>query len=108
MFKPKKISLGEVLKVPKEKVTFSRPSEKCEACKRPLVLGRGYGYCESCMQTTPLPIGRVVSRGRNHGRYVYLKSAILRELHEDFGFPEIDDALEDELGDSEHIIIDEF
>jgi len=108
MPKPKKVDLGDVLKVPKGKVTFSKPPEKCEACGAPFVLGRGYGYCESCFQTTPLPVGVVASRGRSHGKLVYLKSAILRELHEDYGFPDIDEALENELDDSDHIIIDEF
>ncbi len=80
MPKRKRIDLGEILKVPKGKVTLPKPSGKCETCGSAFALGRGYGYCEKCMQTTPLPIGRVLSRGRTHGKYIYLKSAILREI----------------------------
>jgi len=108
MPKPKRVDLGEVLKVPKGKVTFSKPPEKCEACGGPFVLGRGYGYCETCMQTTPMPVGVILSRGRLRGKHVYLKSAILREIREDYDLSEAEDALEDELGDSDHIVIDEF
>jgi len=104
----RKVDLSGVLKLPKGKVTFSRPPEKCEACGGSLSLGRGYGYCEVCIQTTPLPIGRVISRGRSRGKYVYLKSAILREIREDYDLSEVEDVLEGELKDPGHIIIDEF
>jgi hypothetical protein len=80
--------------------------ERCEDCKEALEIGKGYGFCVSCHQTTPLPVGRVVSKGPYRGKYVYLKTAMIRELTEDYG-EDHDEELEEELKAKGYIIIEE-
>lgn len=77
--------LTGLLKLPNPK--FQRPRkvrvERCADCKKPLVMRKGYGYCESCQLTVPQPIAYVISYGSQEGKPVYLRDCIMREIRED-------------------------
>jgi hypothetical protein len=77
--------LPGILKLPDPKYVRpkKRASEKCVDCKAPLMLRRGYGYCESCQLTVPLPVAYVLSYGSQEGKPIYLRDAIMREIRED-------------------------
>jgi len=58
--------------------------DNCKQCDRKIIrsIRRGWGSCENCMAGQAIPIGKVVSAGRQKDMYVYEKSAILAELLE--------------------------
>lgn len=85
-----------------------RRVEHCDGCKEPIEVGRGYGYCTNCMLTTPIPIARVLSRGSHRGKYVYLKSAILRQIREDYDSEDVKDVFESELRSKDYLIVEEY
>jgi len=80
----------------------------CPTCKGLVAVNRvaGHGYCEACSRTTPIPIGHVVSRGSQEGKFVYLASAILGDLTQDMTLDEAYEELERELKRKHFIIID--
>jgi len=78
-------ALAKILKI---KPKPSRPPDLCKHCDRALlisVIRRGWGSCECCATGQAIPIGRVSSSGRQHGKYVYEKNAILAEILETTG-----------------------
>jgi hypothetical protein len=81
--------------------------ERCDDCKEILEIGKGYGFCLSCHQTTPLPVGRIVSKGPCRGKLVYLKTSMVRELVEDYG-ENYKEGLEVELKAKGYVIIEEI
>lgn len=101
----------------KRPVTFRLPSptslpkkkpERCDECGEVMDIGRGYGYCTACHCTTPLPIARVISKGPYKGKFVYLKSAFMREINEEFDERDANLALDDELRCRDYLIIEEL
>lgn len=105
MAKRRKAAFRFKLPDPKKTVLKHRV-ERCEGCKEPLEIGKGYGFCLSCHETTPLPIGVVASKGPYHGKYVYLQSAFERELSEDTD--DYTEELDEELRNKDYIIIKEI
>ncbi len=84
-----------------------RKAEKCEECKAVLARGKGYGYCETCYITTPLPIAKIITAGAHNGKYVYLKESILRQIREEYDdIEDINDALKKECHDRDFFIIE--
>jgi len=77
---------------------------RCEDCKNPLIVSRGWGFCETCWRGESLPIGIVVSRGSQEGKEVHLLSTIRRELEQD-GYEGLEDDIEDELRSRKYIVI---
>lgn len=82
--------------------------EKCDECGEVMDVGRGYGYCNACHCTTPLPIARIVSKGPYNGKYVYLKSAFMREMSEEYEEREAKLAFDEELRCRDYLIIEEI
>lgn len=89
-----------------KKTVLKHKVERCDECKEPLELGKGYGFCISCHETTPLPIGVVESKGPYRGKYVYLLSAFVRELSEDY--EDYEEELEEELRKKSYLVIKEI
>ena len=103
--------LPGVLRLPDPAYAKRRKSRqpKCSDCRGILSLTRGQAYCEQCSLTTPIPIGRVASIGHHNGKYVYLKSILMKEIREDYA--DIEDqkaALFRELKDRNILFIEEI
>ena len=107
MSKPKLFDLGKFLPGDKTKKTPSKPPY-CGECKAPLILGRGYGYCDQCMLTTPFPVARILNKGPHYGKYVYLKDAVIRDLREEYDMTDVNDALQDRLKTKKYFVIEEI
>jgi len=82
---------------------------RCEDCKGPLLLSRGWGFCEACWRGISMPIGLVASHGPQKGKEVHLLSMILKELQQDTDIVTANEDLEDELHARRYLVIrDEF
>lgn len=85
-------------------------TERCTECDGILKRSRsrfGSGYCEACALFMPVAIGRIVSKGPHQGKYIYLKSAILREVRESNDDPsDISAEVDDELRNRDYFVIE--
>jgi hypothetical protein len=106
---PKRAKRSIHFKLPEPTPQPKKKRERCDECGEVMDIGRGYGYCTACQSTTPLPIGRVLSKGPYRGKYVYLKSAFMREMGEEYDSErDARFAFEEELKCRDYLIIEEI
>jgi hypothetical protein len=96
------------LKLPLPRALPKKEPERCDECGAVMDVGRGYGYCNACHCTTPLPIARVVSKGPYKGKLVYLKSALMREMNEEYEGHDAQLAFDEELRCRDYLIVEEI
>lgn len=98
--------MSRAFRLPEPRTPRRRKPTRCEACRQPLRVTRGWGSCEACGTGTALPIGHVITKGHK-GKEVYLASSILRELAQEGSLETAREDLQDELKDRAYLVIEE-